>query len=1270
MPFNSVKKYSTLIFVFFVNYLYPQQYTFSGIVKINNSADSIKYIDLNIFNIIDCDNSFKLDSASFINVSYKNIDAAKISTETKKQIQIGINIKANQTINRKQKQITCSFLPIKYNSITGNYQIITNYEIGFYGVKINNNNKQLKSKKQSLLSSGNWYKIKVAETGIHKLTYEQLVSIGISEPTNVRVYNYGGKQLPYYNLDYMQTDMNENPIYMYYGPDNNFGPGDYILFYAQGPVTWSYNSSYNMFTHNLHPYSEFIYLFLTSDMGKGLRITNINQPLNEPNYVTNEFDDYQYHEIEKKNYIRSGIIFYGEKIAAGSSLDLSFVFQSLVTTKPVSVYSAIAAHTLNSAPTSKIVFSSNGTALKNIDVNNYVGDHSYGYRYTTAFTFLNNNNTVNINIAYTGGNSMSESYLDFVDLNARNKLSIGSKNQIAFRDKESLKWQTIQYNIDNNGKNITVWDITNPTCPYNVMLTTQNNISWFKTSGNTINEFIMFDGSSFLEPIITGNDVGFVQNQNLHALSNIDMVIVSHPDFIEQANELALFHETTDTLIIKVVTPQQVYNEFSSGTPDVSAIRNFMRYLYNNANNQNDMVKYLLLFGDGSYDNRTQGNGNSNYILTYQNSESMSETLSIVTDDFFGLLDVGEGEYYGTLDIGIGRFPVQTKQEAQVMVDKVKNYMSDKALGSWRTQICMIADDKDYDGHMEDANHICKIINAINPEYNINKIFFKAFPLISSPSGDRYPQVTDAINDQMQQGAFIVNYMGHGNPRILSHEEVLYVEDVINWKNYNKLPLFVTASCEVGRFDDYEFTSLGEWMALSPNGAGIAAFTTTRVVYQDSNKDLTTNFFSYVFDNNNRLGDVIRKAKNSTFDSHNKRSFSLLGDPALKLRIPENKAEVSSINNNNINPSTANSFNNYINTNNNDLKFGYSITQKIVDTLSALSKARVQGYLLDKNDNVIFKNGVLYPTIYDKSVPLVVLTTRTKESDTVFVQNNVLYKGKASITDGFFDFEFIVPKDINYRFGNGKISLYAVLDSMQAIGYNTQFAVGGSVNNIENDTQGPDIKLFMNDTLFTDGGLTNDNPVLLAFLTDKWGINTVGNGIGHNITAIIDNNFDTPKLLNTYYQSDLDFYNKGTVQYPLSNLEPGNHTITVKAWDIYNNSAEATINFVVKSQNNINIDKLFNAPNPFNHETYFNFEHNQADQNLNITITIFDYMGNKVDEIKTVNNNNGFKITPINWNGTNSSGSLLSNGLYIYRVTVNNGSGLQTTVSSKLMILR
>ncbi|HXC06315.1 MAG TPA: type IX secretion system sortase PorU, partial [Bacteroidia bacterium] len=767
---------------------------------------------------------------------------------------------------------------------------------------------------------------------------------------------------------------------------------------------------------------------------------------------------------------------------------------------------------------------------------------------------------------------------------------------------------------------------------------------------------------------------GPVQNQNLHATAQTDLIIISHPDFLSQANQLANMHATNDHMTTIVVTPQQIYNEFSSGRQDVVALRDFARMLYKRYQTPATMPKYLLLFGDGSYDPKHRLPGNTNFIVTFENLDPagpLNESDSYVSDEFFGLLDDTEGPWdtpsdAGNIDIGVGRFPVRDVESAQILVNKEQKYIS---LGSpppisgcnlqncsvmrdWRNTVCFVADDGDGDTHVIQAEQLATMMDTGFANYNVDKIYLDAYQEEQTPGGGRYPGVEDAINKRIDQGALIFNYTGHGGPSGLSHKRVVELSQINAWNNLCNLPFFVTATCEFAQYDDPSFVSAGETVLMNPNGAGIGLLTTVRLVFSTPNFYLNQNFYRCAFQpiggQMPRLGDLYRITQNLSGSYTNNRNFSLLADPALRLAYPQQDSKTTNVN-------------------------GTVVTATSVDTIQALSRVTVKGFVCDSTGAKLTNfNGTVYPTVFDKFSNLTTLSNDGVANSpplTFALQKNVIYKGKASITNGNFQFSFVVPRDIAYQYGPGKISYYFENGVIDGAGSFTQVQVGGSSATAPVDNVGPRIKLFMNDSTFIYGGTTNENPRLYAILFDSSGVSTVGNGIGHDLVAVMDNNTSSPSILNDYYTADLNTYRSGKINFPYSSLASGSHSLKLKVWDVYDNSSESLTEFVVSASAQLALQHVLNYPNPFTTHTSFFFEDNECCQTLNVEIEIYTVTGKLVKTISTNVNTDGYRSPPIDWDGRDDFGDKIGRGVYVYRLSVKSPSGGIQQKLEKLVIL-
>jgi len=1169
-----------------------------------------------------------------------------------------IHIKSFVSQRRKQPVLEFSFVPLRKNPLTGDIEKLVDFSYKItnqYGtIKNCIKSSFTKYRSNSVLSSGKWVKLRIKKDGIYKLSYSDLQNMGLSNPSNPHIFGNGGEMLPIMNNISRPDDLTENAIWIEKGSDNIFNNGDYILFYGKGPNTWKYNETEQLFVNSIHLYSEASYYFITSDAGEGKTISMEEQADGNISNIVSTFDEFSFHENQVVNLIKSGCQWF-EPLSTFSPNNFVFTFPNLVTSRSIKIKSRVLAR---SAKSSSIVFHANNQSFGSLTLSPVnIGSSTSDYAMVQSMqnTFYSGTDEVTISIQFNdNGFTTAECWLDYIILNARKEL-IMEGGQLNFRDLESVGEGNITlFKLSGANPATKIWDITDIYNIRQIETTLIEGDLTIKVHTDSLRQFIAFDGTSYLIPEVMEEAV---ENQNLHGLGHRDMIIVTHPDFLDQANQLAEYHKNSDNLAIEVVTTGQIFNEFSSGAPDVAAIRDFIKMIYDRGTPEN-LIKYLLLFGDGSFDNISKHENNTNYILTYQSENSLRPTQSYVTDDFFGLLDDTEGGSDGLIDIGIGRLPVTSAEEAQDVTDKIIRYGSPEAMGDWRNIICFIGDDEDNNIHMRDANTLATFIDTVYPVFNVQKIFLDAYPQVSSPRGESYPEVNTAINNRINSGALIINYTGHGNERGLAHEQILSMDDISSWKNKNRLPLFITATCEFSRFDDIDMdvngeikkkTSAGEKVILNPFGGGIGLLTTTRLVYSSPNFILNQNFYKYAFKRDSqmkpyKLGDILRLTKNVSGSGINKRNFTLLGDPALALSYPLYNIITDSIN-------------------------GHDI--ETADTLEALSRVTISGHIENLTGEIPDTfSGIVYPMIFDKSS--IVNTLGNDEAPVMQfkVQDNIIYKGKATISNGKFSFSFVVPKDISYNIDYGKISYYATNSVFDANGVYKEILIGGFSAEIISDMEGPEIDLYMNNRNFVSGGITDENPKILAFISDPNGINTVGNGIGHDITAVLDNDYRNLIVLNNYYESDLNSYQNGKIEYQLSGLSEGNHNVVLKIWDVLNNSAEASIEFVVTRSSGFIIEELFNYPNPFTDNTSFVFEHNQADSELNILLQVFTLSGKIIKTIETQIYSDGFRSDPITWDGLDDHGNKIGAGIYIYRLQVRSSNNQMVVKTQKLVILR
>ncbi|HEX2921356.1 MAG TPA: type IX secretion system sortase PorU [Bacteroidales bacterium] len=1106
----------------------------------------------------------------------------------------------------------------------------------------------------SVLSSGKWFKIAVTYDGVYRIDYSQLVLAGLDDPSSPKIYSNNKGQLSYYNDGTAPDDLAEIAVFRNTGTDGVLNGGDYILFYGQGTQRWTYEASTGEYSFNRHNYSDTAYYFITSGSAGKQPGSIINT--SDPTYISTHTDALFVHELEKENLLKSGRDWF-QTVSAYSPLKIKPAFSNLITSESIRVKIRVAARSSGETTFSLTEGSANlkEVVLQPVNIYNYTG--TYASVAESSISINTSSTSPSFELRFDNkGNGGAEGWLDYISMQGR-VANLYDGNQKLVRDSKALPGTT-EFRISSQSTgNVSVWDITKPQSPSIIESSIQGNTIIFKSNTDSLKTFILFSPETAKRPIIISTPV---PNQDLHASQPADMVIVVHPIFLEYAKKLASIHYQESGLECLIVTPDQIYNEFSGGTRDIAAIRNFIRMKYLKQLNTGKQLKYLLLFGDGSFENRKLPPSNPNYIPTYQSKNSTVVVSSFTSDDFYGLLEDGEGEADGTEDIGIGRFPVSDTIQAGIMISKITRYLDPSNSGDWKNVITIVADDEDGNAHMTDGEGLDLVIKQNAPEYNVKKIYLDAFSQVSSVNGQSYPQVNKTINERINNGTLIFNYVGHGSETGLAHERVVKTDDIASWNNGAKLPLFITATCEFSRFDDTElntFTgdrndrpSAGELTLRNKDGGCIALMSTTRLVFSAPNFFLNRNIFDYAFDRDStgnplRLGDIIKIAKNKSGNGANKRNFSLLGDPALKLVYPwHGNVKTDSINGN--------------------------LLTEGADSLKALSLIRISGHIEDQHGRLMNNfNGKVSPIVFDKESKIKTLANDGGSVMEFNLQNNIIFSGQTLAKNGRFNFSFIVPRDINYTFGKGKISYYASDNKEDMNGYTSDIIVGGFSGIASVDTSGPKIKLFMNDNSFRNGGMTNTDPILIAEIEDKGGINTTGTGIGHDLSGYLDNNHQEFTILNSYYINDLGNYGKGTVSFPLSNLEKGRHSFTMKAWDNYNNSSEATIAFVVESDNKLIIKNVFNYPNPFSSLTKISAETNKPEGELEVILNIFNLNGKMIRTISTITNSTGFNLPEIEWDGSLEGGRKVARGIYPYVVIVRTPNGETARASGRMIIL-
>ncbi|NNF76316.1 MAG: type IX secretion system sortase PorU [Flavobacteriaceae bacterium] len=1206
------------------------------------------------------------NSVTVSNISTTIINDDELYQLERNKIPNSLSLQLVNTSARGKNAVYIEFSPIFDDN--GVFKRVNNITIS-YNSRQNRSSRSTTAISNSVLAQGDWHRFYVDTTGVFKITRSFLSDLGVNtnvDPRTIKIYGQGGRMLPLVNSTFYPFDLTENAIRFVGEDDGVFNNDDFILMYAEGPH--GYNSESN--THN-NIFTDKSYYYVNVSPGFGKRIQPYVEPAGDPNITINTFNEYQYYESDEFNLARLGRRWFGNRFDFDSDKVFEFDFPRLVTSEPVQfkLYAA-AVGEVNTSMTVRVNNNDVDTFFFDPIDDPILGDDD----------FFNGNINVNsslISVALSfnnSGNPASLGYLDYISIEAVSSLDyIGEQFQFKYND-AAFESGIGEYVLSNAANVSEVWDVTDR---FNITAISNNDSNStlnFKSQLGQLRIFQVVDPSDVFEPGRDSNTT--VGNQNLKGtlledaqgqFQPLDYLIVTRQDMFSQAERLAQINRDQYGLKVKVVSLDEVYHEFSSGNPDVGAIRNMVRYIYDNVDDPDQKIKYLCLFGDASYDYKDRISNNTNVVPSWHSYNSFSLSGSFVADDFFGMMDPNEGTMIPSdrLDLAVGRILADTPQRAKEMVDKIKDYYAPASYGSWRNNFITISDDVDESWEtilQSTTDEIGNIVTADKPFVNVTKIHSDSYQQESTAGGQRYPDVNKAIFDAMEVGALVVNYFGHGGEDGLARERIWDKNNVQEINNVCKLPLFVTVTCEYTKFDNPNRPTAGEFLYWNKDAGAIGLITTTRQIFVSVGVAMNIILKNYLFalgsNDYPSMAEALRLTKNDPGISsiEQRRLIFFIGDPAMKLAFPKPDVRLTRVND-------------------------VPVSDQI-QTLEALGYAKIDGEVIDEGGNVLTDyNGVLTATIYDKEIERSTLANDgTTEGGQLIVLDyttlgEVIFRGQASVTNGQFSFDFIVPRDIGIPVGNGKVSFYSKNEAplQNQAGASFEIQIGGLNENAAEDNEGPAISLFMNDESFVSGGITNQEPTLLAKLSDENGINT-SSGIGHDIVAILDGDETNPFKLNDYYVANVDDYTKGALSYPFRDLEPGLHTLTLKAWDVYNNSSTSEIQFVVFDENEeLVIRNVLNYPNPFVNYTEFWFNHNSSEV-LDVSIQIFTVSGKLV---KTINGqtSGGSKNTSsvsrdLVWDGLDDFGDRIGKGVYVYKLSVHSPL-LNKTVEKfqKLVIL-
>jgi hypothetical protein len=1101
----------------------------------------------------------------------------------------------------------------------------------------------------SVLSSGSWHKIGITQDGIYKIDFSMLQELGLDpstiDPDNLQIFgNAVNGTLPQSTEVSRPEDLTENAIKGYGLEDGIFNSEDYFLFYGKGPDRLEWGSDQWIFEKNI--YADTSYYFLTVGDVAGKRLMT-SENLGDTLHVVDEYMEVITHELDEKNIIESGRKWYGNEMSSSSGLSTSFVFET-----PDALDSMFINVQLMARTDRKTAFNIkvNNFLLESLDVDSVNIDEGSTYdikgRETSGFfgfRSLSSITTIDVELVDPGSSTLLIGYIDRLIFSYNRQLKYAGI-PLTFTSPTSLEEQVASFQlISGNNLDVEIWDITDPTDTKLQDAQKEPDQVVFGTTTEFLKTFIAFEPTgNFPQPIIFGP----VTNQNLRSKAPKDGLIVTAPELVVEANQLAEFHRQHSQLDVEVATTRQIYNEFSSGRQDVTAIRDAIRFYWNK---NPETFRYTLLFGDCSYDYKDRIRDNTNLVPVYQSVNSLDPVATYSSEDFFGFMEDGEGSWSEgprpinhTLEIGVGRLPVKNRQEARNMVQKIIGYATNNEnYGEWKSRVAYVVDDGDNNTHVDDAEGLARYLNRFHGEINLNKLYLDRYEQKVEGRTETVPGLELDLRQTINDGAFLINYLGHGSEARWAQETVLDFNEIENLTNRDRLPVFLTATCEFGRYDDplVELTgsiSGAESLLLNPNGGGIALLTTTRPVFAFSNEFVNSAFHEHFFNAELRLGDIVRFTKNASLSGVRNRNFSLLGDPMLKLAYPQFDIKISEIN-------------------------GKDMSNDALDTLSALEHVSLVGHVTKINGEIATEfNGEAFIQVFDRQQEK---RTIGQESVpfTYLVQENQIFQGTVSVVNGEFNAAFILPKNITYRYDPGKITVFAIdeVNKSDASGFLGNIVIGGSEEQPDIESNPPEVDVYLNDRAFIDGDIVGRNSIFYAQISDQSGINMTGLGISQDIELVLN---DTLRFeLNNYYSADIDSYQSGLVRFPLNDLPEGEYLGELSVWDIHNNLSIKTVQFIVSDDPLIRLYNLTSYPNPTRNRFNIAFEHDRIGETLDVGLVFYDMNGRVLAEEKFDIRNSPTRIEEIQIDLQDFD---LEPGIFIYRIQVvssfDNAKGILT----------
>jgi Peptidase family C25/Propeptide_C25 len=1123
---------------------------------------------------------------------------------------------------------------------------VINYDVAKRWIKVPN--KLQKIVTSSVLATGEWVRFEAPDEGIYKIDRAMLTSFGFNpsniDPRTIKIYNNGGKVLPEKPEDSRPVDLTENAIKIIGEDDGTFDTGDYILFYGRGSSFRDFNQATGKIERFNHPYSKKNFYWITYGGANGIRIQDEPGLTTNADFIQSTTRAFKDSEVDKINLANTGREFFGDDFSENiPSRSYINKLDNRDNSVPVKYKLRFANASQNNLP---IKIYENTSPIYNSSLAGY-GTQPYWVAVPSiieaTFTGTISDNRSVLKVEVNPGSIQQTAYIDYYEIEYSSQL-MPVDNKLIFFSPDSNN--IVEYYLSGfSSSNIKVFDVTDFSNIKNVTGQVSGGEFRFRMQENSgnIRKYVAVGNDQFYTP----SNSESVPNSDIRGYdAGVKFIIITHKNFREAADRLQSYRQNEAQIPIstKIFDVNEIYNEFSCGVVDVSAIRDFIRYAYNNWQIK---PEYVMLLGKGTYDYKNISGFGDNFIPTWQSQESIRLIYSYdsySTDDFFMQI-LGNDT---SPDIVVSRLTVSTLDEANNYISKVIRYETSGDKGSWRNLITLVSDDgltlNGNDGSEHTAPSEYLAANTIPKSFDLKKIYLADYPAVITGNGRRKPSVNIDIINTINEGTLLINYIGHGNPELWAHEHVFDRATSFTQLHNDRYFFLCTATCDFGYFDIPNFQSSAEDLMFFANKGSIADFCSARLVFSTPNHalnyELVKNILSLPRDTLNlpiRIGNAVFKTKQH-YNSINDQKFYLFGDPTLRLLIPEYSGAIDSIN-------------------------GQLLTTQI--QIKALSHTKISGTIL-KPDSTVWNdyNGEGLLTIFDSE--------RTKLLEeinySVVIPGGIIFRGRVSVVNGEFTADFVVPKDISYENKNGKIIFYFFDSVSDGVAYTNKIIVGGTDTTAVNDGAGPDIEVYFDNAEFQNAYLVGPEPNMIVKLSDETGLNTTGTGVGHNLEAILNQNESNPINLSSYFTGELDAGGKiGEVNYKFNKLDNGDYTVLIKAWDVFNNFSNETTNFTVVNDDEMVIRDVYNYPNPFKTNTAFTFQLNQSP--VDIKIRVYTIAGRIIKEIEE--NNITQRFVKIPWDGRDEDGDVIANGTYLYKIIVKTTDGSYSgSVLGKMAVIK